>query len=1371
MNKHLITILFITVLTVRFMSGNNIVIHDINAEYGISKNRVNCMLQDSKGFLWFGMVNGLYKFDLNSFTKYATKEYNNQGFPELDVRAIFELKPGKLLIGSSKGLFVFNVEKETYDTITCNAFVPLSGLSIQSICSDDQNSIWLGTDAGLLNLIVNNYENDKLELDLVRQFDNSNSNLISSYIVEVIKSPENEIWFLTLADIGYFSVLKQNIISFELYGANASIFADGRDILYSSFGDGVQVFKTSDYSFERVDHNEILENSKARYAFKDSKGNYWLSISNVGLLLMDSLSQKSNIELISYKKDSYSALNSNVIYRIYETTDGAIWLCTEEGINMIALKMAVFKTKACRSANNEELAMGVRALSKSEKNNILVGTVGDGLVRYNTESDELLNIPFVNNGDQYGNIVQAILKDSYGNLWLGTEADGVIRFKYEDLKKTPANIINYRAFPVSFPQNTLFNDYVMCLLEDKHKNIWVGTWYGLYFFEGNEINRSDQQNINIKVYLNNPDNKLSISNNVVMSLIEGKDGVIWAGTHAGINKITITDSGYNFSSDFYSSDGESLKNKNILDIYQDGKGDIWFSTQDGGISLLDVEDGIYKEFNSSNGFHDHIVNSISQDSLGILWLGTNNGLCRYDPQTNTFNMYYTEDGLLSNDFFYRSVCWVDNQLFLGGNKGITYFNPYEIVPGKIEPNLVFTNFKLFNEEVIISSKKSPLDKHISYSKELILKHNQNYITLEFATLNYMHQKEIQYECVLEGLESSWNKLRQERKITYTSLKPGKYVFRVKSNTYGQNETLAELSIPITIKPPIWLSGFAYSIYFIIVILILFYTNIYFLNQEKKKHAFELERMNAKRLHDMDMMKLQFYTNVSHELRTPLTLISSPLESLMSEQVDNEKRLSYYQLMHKNVQRLRRLITQLLDMRKIEEGHIRMEWSQGDVIDFIKLVLANFETFAERRNISYLVDCPKQSLLTYFDADKLEKVIFNLLSNAFKYTPDKGSVIVKIDVDTSHKRAGFENGSYTLKFIDTGFGIPQESIRNIYKPFHQVKKNKPIYSAGSGLGLSLTKELVELQKGEITVESEEGKGSEFTIVLPVVKTIPENELNQEKEINKDVEEDVAINESFKDPKGKGSLVLIVEDDPDLRSFISSELSGIHRVIEASNGKEGLEIAFESIPDIIVSDVMMDELDGIDMCKQLKTDIRTSHIPVILLTARHSEEIKQNSFEIGADDYITKPFNVSLLQTRISNLIEQRRSLRKLFAADDQLDFSKITTNTADEKFIEKLNSIINKNIDNQDFSPISLAAEMAMSKMQLYRKVSALTNQTVYNYIRTIRMNKATHLLVTTDMQISEIAYSVGFSEASNFTKTFFKYYNCTPSQFSKKHRT
>ncbi|MDP4187618.1 MAG: two-component regulator propeller domain-containing protein [Bacteroidota bacterium] len=1352
--------------------ANKILITNINEKYELPKIKAYCMAQDYKGFLWFGMTNGLYKFDLNGFTNISSNKNRINSFPKSDIRAIVEYTPGLLLIGTyNKGLIGYNSITGRAFSIYINSPVNVSKLSINCLQVDKSGNIWIGTTDGLFKIkhLDNRYDSFRL----INQFNKRTSELSNNDVIRLTESRTGKIWFLTTSNLGYFDSRSKKIKAFFTNSANSSFtFMDDKNILIGCYGAGLESFNTETSKFDRVQIKDYPSNAQTSWVFKDQHSNIWISADNVGLVLWNP-SSREKTTIISNKNPEYSALNSNSINQIFESKDGAIWACNEDGINMICLKDNLFNSFSCDKSN---FKTGIRSLLNSGKGFIWVGTMGAGLKQFYPATHTFVDVPLIAGGKSIKTI-QSIMCDHKGNLWLGTQGEGIIKFtpdKSSGYRK--GKLINYRLYPKAFPAKTLLNDFIMCLLEDRSNNIWVGTWAGLSLLESSEAEKPDQANAIIRNFSNNQSDNSSISNNTIMSLFEDKDGNIWAGTQEGLNKIIKTSKGFKFEHDFKDKEGVPLTDKGILSLYQTKNGNLWFSTQDGGISFLNLKTGIFKDFNSDNGFNDNIINSIAEDNSGAFWLGTNNGLCRFNPSGPSFRNYTTEDGLISDDFLFGSNCMVDSYMYFGSNKSLTAFNPKEFSQSAFKPNLTFTDLKIFNKTAGINTKGSPLKEDISVLKSITLDHNQNFITIAFAALNYNQLKEIQYSCKMEGLESSWNNLRNEHKITYTNLNPGHYTFKVKAYNSNAYNNASLITLKITIKPPFWKTIWAYLIYTILIFSVIFRTSLYFLNKEKRESALALERLNAKHTHELDLMRLRFFTNISHEFRTPLTLISAPLESLIKNKLDPAKTQSYYQIMLKNVQRLTRLINQLLDLRKIEEGYLKMEWNQGDIIDFIQKTYNTFQNYAEKRNIIFKFQSGLTELLTFFDADKLDKVLFNLLSNAFKYTSDFGSITLALEEKPSSETPLQIQGSseqyLKIKISDTGFGIPAESMGKIFNPFQQANKNKPIGSAATGIGLSLTKELIEMHNGTILVDSEVNKGSCFTVYLPIYESNPQTQDNINETKLKEVSEVAGQpqKDEVKTSSAKNKpLILIVEDNSELRTFLSGEMQSSYHIIEAANGAEGFELAVQKIPDLIVSDIMMDKMDGIELCKKLKIDERTSHVPVILLTARHSEEIKLNSFEIGADDYITKPFNTNLLLSRIKNLIEQRRKLRSLFSKNNNMDFSTVATNKVDSRFLEKLTQNIEKNIGNPDFDPSILASNMAMSRMQLYRKVSALTNQTVYNLIRTIRLNKAAQLLITTDMQISEIAESVGYTEPSNFTKCFIRQFNQTPSQFVRTH--
>jgi len=1374
--KFYFILFFIVLFSIQQSSAITIIVEDINKKYNLAKNRVNCMHQDSIGFLWFGMANGLYKFDMNSFTKFDLEENKFFGFPESDVRAILEYKAGLFLIGTyNKGLLLFNSTTEKYDTLSLELPFEMCKLSVNYLCKDKKGIIWIGSNIGLMQV-----ERDaKNGFKLLNIFNSDNTKITTNDIVQIKESPDGKIWFLTITDIGFYNYKNNILETVESRKANSAfIFIDPQTILKSCFETGLDIFNTEKLMIQHIEIGNEAEYDQARYIFKDHNSNIWLSISNVGLLFIESIDAINNSTLISNKDNNYSNLTSNVIYSINESNDGTIWLCTEEGITMMKTKPDLFHSQTIKSSLSPELNLGVRSLLNCGNGYICTGTISGGLHIYNTNNENIRHIPLIKQNGVIGKNIQAIITDFRGDLWIGTEGEGVIR---ASLKEFPYNnsipIINYRRHPAPFPEKALPNDYVMGILEDHRKNIWIGTWEGLCLIDSAELRKTNQSKAQINIYLNDPSDQYSISNNIIMSLYQDREGTIWAGTQKGLNKIIKTNKGYKFKNNFININGENLTEKKILVMLEDKKGNFWFSTQDGGICRLNRATGIYEKFDYNNGFHDYIVNSIIEDSHGILWMGTNNGICKLNPKDFSFSFFNTEDGLISNDFFFNSCCRSKNQLFFGCNKGICFFSPDKIGQDTFKQNLVFTDFKLFNKSILINSEDSPLNQHISTTNQISLKHDQNYIILEFAALNYKQHNDLLYECKLVGLETNWNKLYRERKITYTNLKPGHYTFKVKAYNTGHKNNANEISLDITVKPPLWKTTWAYITYTLFIFFLVIKTYKYFINEEKKKHSLAIERINAKRIHEMDLMKLQFYTNISHELRTPLTLISAPLDSLADNNFEHSKCAHYYKIIQKNVHRLKSLINQLLDLRKLEEGFSKLEFKRGDIVEFIRKNIIGFENYAEKRKLHFTFQTEHEQVFAYFDFDKMEKILFNLLSNAFKYTPDYGTISLKLNVYKENDPESDIIGKHIKMIIsDSGVGIPKDDISKIFDPFEQVCTNKPIGSTGIGIGLSLTKQLIELLHGKISVQSTVNKGSVFTVILPVLNSLPIDYAEvKERKHDKDektniLETEITKTKTKTKPKGSKPLLLIVEDNNDLRAFLIGELEENYNIIEADNGLVGYNEAVKKIPDLIVSDVVMERMNGIELCQKLKNDERTSHIPIILLTARHSEDAIQDGYEIGADDYITKPFNVSILKTRIANLIYQRRTLRKLFSKKLDFDFSEIVTGKLDSQFLKKLNTLIEKNLDNPDFGPVSLASDMAMSKMQLYRKTSALTNQTVYNYIRTKRMHKAAQLLLTTDNRISEIAVQVGYTEPSNFTKCFSQEFNQTPSNFIKAHR-
>jgi signal transduction histidine kinase/DNA-binding response OmpR family regulator len=730
------------------------------------------------------------------------------------------------------------------------------------------------------------------------------------------------------------------------------------------------------------------------------------------------------------------------------------------------------------------------------------------------------------------------------------------------------------------------------------------------------------------------------------------------------------------------------------------------------------------------------------------------------------------DGLQGNEFFERSFykSRATGQMFFGGNNGITAFFPDSIRDNAFIPPVVITDFKLFYQSVPIGKKDSPLQRHVSEMKHLELLYSQNVITFEFAALNYVIPEKNQYAYIMEGFDKTWNYVGTEHKATYTNLDPGNYVFRVKASNNDGDWNEEGTTISIYIHPPFWVTGWAFALYAVVIAFTFYYIYRSIVAREKLKSQTAIERLEEKRTHEMDLMKIRFFTNVSHEFRTPITLILGPLQRLMQSGIKDTQTINYYALMHRNAQRLLRMVNQLLDFRKLETGHMKLEAMHGDVVMFVKTIAGAFNYNAAQRNINYTFQSSVDSLQLWFDPDKLDKILYNIISNAFKYTEDDGAIDVSLQVKTEN---GQEYAQIGVK--DNGAGIPNELLKKIFTLFYQVEGSK----SGTGIGLALAKEMVELHHGKIEVESEAGKGSHFKILLPLGKDhlrsaqIVERDIDMEEKITAIELAPSIIVEAHDTPVGASDkpIILVIDDDGDIRQYLRDILLLSYHVIEAINSETGFDAAVKEIPDLIISDVMMPGIDGFKFCAMIKGDERVNHVPVILLTAKGAEESKIEGFETGADDFITKPFSDALLLARVKNLILSRKKLKELFGKTTGAQLAgEQALNSIDKKFIEKAIQIVEAHLANTNFDSHAFAHEIGMSRAQLYRKFSAITNQSVSDFIKNIRLKKAADMLVKESKSIAETAYAVGFSERTNFTRTFVKHFGVTPSQYVAAHK-
>jgi signal transduction histidine kinase/DNA-binding response OmpR family regulator len=822
----------------------------------------------------------------------------------------------------------------------------------------------------------------------------------------------------------------------------------------------------------------------------------------------------------------------------------------------------------------------------------------------------------------------------------------------------------------------------------------------------------------------------------------------------------------------------------------DEEGYIWISTMGNGLLRYDPMKNKVKTFTTKEGLCSNVIYGMINVDNRFLWLSTNNGLSRFDIKTEEVKSYFVSNGLLNNQFNYSaSLRCRNNILAFGGKKGVDFVFMSELHENDYIPPVVLTDLKIFNRAVEIetdNSKDAILRNHISETKEVILPFDKNMITFEFAALNYSNTGKNTYRYKLEGFDREWNQIGVNHVATYTNLDHGEYVFKVIGTNSDNKFDPEGLSLQLIIEPPFW-KTWMFRLMVVIIILLLFYSiYLFIINREKLKHQLLFERQSARQLKELDRLKHQFFMNISHEIRTPLSLIVGPLDKLISNNIDRDTIKSYLQIIKRNTTILSKLVNQLLDYRKLETGNLKLELKQGNLSVFLGELIETFYQMAYDKGIELEYNISHKSIFSAFDSDKLEKIMNNLLSNAIKYTNSGGKITVSVSlmfIDELENTSRFvppvdfeeEEIKQFVKLVvrDTGIGIPSSQILKIFDRFKQIDSRNKNVASGTGIGLSLTKELIKLHKGHIQVKSIEGKGSKFTLLIPYIQ-------NKVDEVSSDISGNVTdvtkSNENYITDKNninksssKQPILLIVDDNPDIRKFVKHHFEPEYEILEGKDGKEGWEMALDHVPDIIIADVMMPQIDGVELCRKIKNDERTSHIPILILTALSGKEKQLAGIAAGADDYIVKPFDVAVLKAKSDNILYLRKALRERYSKEMLLKPKDIVLTSPDEKFLKRVIQVIEKNIGEPNLDVDFLSKQVGVSRTQLYRKINALTDMAAKEFVKDIRLKRAAQLISQDKLNISEIAYEVGFNDTSYFRKCFKEKFGMSASKYLKKN--
>ncbi|QHT70882.1 response regulator [Rhodocytophaga rosea] len=1347
----------------------------INSKDGLSNSSIRCILQDKEGFMWFGTKDGLNRYDGFSFTVFQHNPFDNNTISNNVIRSICEDKHGDLWIATENGLNRFDKKTQTFRVYTHNPErKTISDNNVHYAYEDRNGVLWIGTYKGL------NKYNKATDSFTLYQHNSLGHNFAYNSINTIYQDKKGNLWVGTNKGLSRFDSLSGSFTRFgnqidikdDLYFNNDihKICEDKEGNLWlATLGSGLQKFNPVTLSFidfEYTHTSDTIINNKFILSLRlDSIGFLWIGTQIEGLIRLDIRSGKYTH--FKHDKNNVNTIAHNSVTCIYEDRFNVLWVgAYAGGVSKYDINTKPFLLYQHDIGKKNVIADNfVYALYEDPDSSIWVGTP-KGLDKLDRETGTFSHINITGSTSSPSeNTVHAILKDKTGNLWIGLGGGGL---KKLDSNKHTLNTYTHDVKSI----NSLPHNFIKCIYEDKLGKLWIGTQFGLARFEC-----ATDKFISYKSYFD------SNSQIGINQITQDNSGQLWLATNSqGLVSLDVTKGVF---TRYTPAKSKPFVPKHANYIFIDEKGNLWVSFNEGGLYKFNPSTSSF----SSNVLPSHlytlVIHGIVEDSKGNLWLSSNgNGIFKYNPVTKSVSNYGLDDGLQSNEFnraFWRGK---SGEIYVGGNNGMNIFHPDSIKPNSHPPIATIYNLKVFDQQ------KSFTDNTIT------LPYNENYLSFEFAALHYVLPEKNNYAYQLENIDKDWIRAGNRRFVSYSNVAPGKYTFKVKVANVDGIWSNYPASVKVIITPPIWKTTWAYILYSTLFITTIYFARRYIIHQEKLKNDLKFKSLESEKLQEMDQLKSKFFTNISHEFRTPLTLIISPLESVFLQNSKYKEEAELLNTMHRNANRLLQLINQLLDISKMESSTLKVEASLGDIIYFIKAQASNFTSLAESCKLKYTYTTNKDSFPCYFDHDKLQIILSNLLSNAFKFTSSPGEIYLSVIVTpaTSHSESFID-----IELKDSGIGIEPDKINKIFDRFYQVNNSQPNSNEGSGIGLYLTKELTELLGGTISVVSRFGEGSCFKVNLPLQANLKiskravepdRNYFAHEKRLSvilKDksisIEEDDLLLGKLTD---QTPVLLFIEDNLDLRVFVRSILQEKYYIIEASNGEEGLQKATKYIPNIIISDWMMPGMDGEEVCSRIKNNILTCHIPIIMLTAKATLKDKIQAIKTGADIYITKPFHKEEILVQIENLLLQRIKLETYFATtytapvtDNLLPISNTTSvenidkeivqktlNPIEEQFFQKIVSIIEINISDEEFRVETLEKELDISHLQLYRKIKALTNQSPGEFIRNYRLQKATQLLLTGQYTVSQVAYQVGFNNLSYFTKAFRQVYGVTPSQYT-----
>ena len=1355
----------------------------VTIDENFPKSAVTTIIQDQSGLIWIATYGeGLYQYNGTDLKVYRHNANDSTSLGSSIIHNIFIDSDHKIWVGTEQGLHVYNKTLDNFKEVKLNTdSSKQENFPIFSIGEDSSGSIFIGTPShGLFKVDPIEYSVEKIQ----NQFPLNGTNSVISSM-----APMDDGDMLIGTSTGLFvydHILKllrrKSFVTKngpeEINYSIQSLFLDNDDnLLIGTFNRGLLRIKEiaeGFYSFENFRFTD-----KRIFDIKIVDGNTIVcATENDGLFVLNK--EGKTIHNYKYDKSDPNRIRSNSIWSIFIDAQQRIWLgYYNKGIEVYdALHDKFSELRSLPFSVNSLQSPSVTGIVQDSENFIWIAMDGGGIDKYDPKTKSFLHLT-----DPSGHGIKGLEKtdlttiflDSEENIWAGTWSTGIYF-----LAKGSKTFFNYN---IDNTNGKLTSNSVTSFAESSDGTIWITTYFGgLHSFNPKKNEFDSHPNESFNTFLGNEKHIRTV-------LIDHNDN-IWLGTPKGLFKTYLTEENVYRTTSLNShllKDPKNQSSLNTRSLFQDSDNNIWAGTYGKGLFKISEDETNIDWFTTKDGLLLENISAIIEDNNKNIWVSGDTGLAMLNLKTKNFSNYNIDDGLLANNFNYNAVAKDKNGLLYFGNyEGIDYLNPSTIIRNVNEPTVYFTDFKLFNKSVVLGINDSPLAKTISEIEKLTLKPKDFVFTLEFAAINFTRAKNNKYAYYLEGFEENWNYVGNNRSATYTNLSPGEYTFHVKASNNDGVWTANALHLPITVLAPWWATKWAILSYLVLFIGFTFLINRFVNNRIEEKRIIKFERAQRLQEEMLNERKIQFFTNISHEFRTPLTLILNPVMDIIdTNQYKLNKGLKEkHRIIYRNAQRLKNLIDEIMDFRKINLNKLTLNVSHINAYKFVKEITEHFEDEAFEKNILLSTETDDNETNFWGDPGLLEKVIFNLLSNAFKATSENG--VISLGIYSNKKKIVLPlvdefNPAKVLEITieDTGRGISKDDIEHIFERFYRAKdRNQQYYGgSGTGIGLELVQSFVELHKGKVEVESKEGEGTKFSLFFPLgkghLKTSEYKNSSFQNEL-KTIEfsgsnGDKIIGESIDNPKGfdlndkSKKTVLIVEDNIELRNYLKNKLRADYIVVEAENGKDGLQMALKGIPDIIITDVIMPEMDGFEFCEKIKEDLKTSHIPVLMLTAKAMSSDKVKGIDSGADAYLNKPFEMKLLRSYLKRLIESRQQ----FLEKNINDKNKITllenTTSIDKTFMQKVLDYINENIAETNLNVEHLADDMSLSRSQLYRKIKAITGMTVNELIRKIRLERAKQMIENGVESISEVGFKVGFSSPSYFSKCFKNQFGMLPT--------